>query len=103
MIGQLLGQLGKANHLSVIVVQGGNENASPKQGAIFSNPPSNVAGAPFLFGQFNQLLGQAKLPVLRHIKQAEILPNDLSFFVAFNFFCTSVPGQDYAINIEQDD
>src|SRR4249919_1095609 len=84
-------------------MQGSNEDTSPKGCTVLSHTPPDMLGPAFLGSQFQQHLREIGLPVLGHIKKAEILTYDLPDGISFDPFHSLVPGEDGPILVEQDD
>ena len=51
MVRHLSGKLCESNDFSIVIMEGGNKNASPEDGTIFSETTPNVSCSPFFYGQ----------------------------------------------------
>jgi len=51
MVRHLSGKLCESNDFSIVIMKGGNENASPEDGAIFSETTAYVSCPAFLYCQ----------------------------------------------------
>src|SRR6185437_5605772 len=101
-LGQVPSHLGKANYLTVAIVNGVDNNACPKQGAVFADAPSFHFMFPGTSRRFERPLRNTIRLVLFCIEAREVLSNDLLSLVPLDPFGSRIPVDDHPVGVEHE-
>ena len=76
-LGDVAGDLGEAEQVSVFVTDGVDDDAGPEAAAVLANPPAFRLVLPFRHGGGERLLRHSCLPILFGVEAGEVLADDL--------------------------
>src|SRR5262245_3690919 len=82
-LGNVAGDLGKADDVSVVVANGINDDMRPKTRSVFTDAPAFSFKPALLPGRVKRQLGNLRNKVLVRVKPGEVLADDLVGSIPF--------------------
>src|SRR5690606_19608401 len=102
-LGDVAGDLGEADDLAQVVVDGVDADMRPEAAAILAHPPGFLLDPPGRSGNVEGLFGLARRPILGGMEAREMFTDDLVGSVALDPLCAQVPAADAPLTIEHVD
>src|SRR5690606_15590289 len=102
-LADVTGDLGEADQLAVIVVNGVHHGIGPEAAAVLADSPTFRFEPAFLGGASERLFGQFRLAVLPAEEAGEMLSDDLVWAVALDALRAGVPAGYMAVRVHHVD